>query len=354
MKHIFSVHSPVTFLISHAVIEHLKLDIKDVIILSNRYKLPIEKYNHLPFFANLKHTILQKLKYINTPLWEDRYLTGLLEGEEFVAYVDLMSYHQRVFITHPHCRRFHFIEEGNASYRDNDSLDDLTWDKRQQPYRLRGFGQILKEIVSAAKWAARGYSHKLLSIPYSYNNFNFYEGVQFFGFSELAHPAIHPSKKVVIPLKQSKELKIMAGNIQLSDCLIWLDGSGKAFTHLSDEIYNRAIDRGIEKLYQELTSKPVYVKLRPGIDDYNNNYLYKALKEKGLNVSVMPNDLIIECVFANSSNCTVVGNLSSALFYASIFGHKSYSIYSLFEQNVPTVFDQMSGFWSKVERLENT
>jgi hypothetical protein len=353
MKHLFSVHSPITFLIAHAAIEFLKLDVKDVIILSNGYKLPIDKYKNFPFFTNLSRTWTQKIKYLNAPISEDNYLNGLLEGENFIAYIDLMSYHQRIFITHSLCSGFHFIEEGNASYRDDDTLEDLTWDKRGQPYRLYTLSQRLVEAVRAAKWAMRGYSHRLISIPYGYTNFNFFEDVRYFCFSELAFPSIDPTKKVIVPLQQSKELTAMAGNISLSNAVIWMDGSGKAFTQLPDEVYYRAIDRGIERLQGVLSGRSVYVKLRPGLTDYSTNYLYQRLKEKGLDVSVMPNNLIIECVFANSSDCIVIGNLSSALFYANIFGHHSYSIYSLFDQKVSTVFDQMSGFWSKVEQLKN-
>lgn len=351
MKHLFVVHSPITFLIAHAVIEHLQLSLGDVVVLSNGYSLPIDKYKSAPFFSNLNHSKFHKLKYMNAPFWEDRYLSAILDGEEFIAYIDLMSYHQRVFITHSRCKGFHFIEEGNASYRDNDTLDDLSWDRREQSFRLLSLSQRVKEVFKAAKWAFRGYSLRLLSLPYSYTNYSFCEEVKYFGFSELAFPSVSHSNKVTVPLKVSNEIALMAVNIQLSNCLVWIDGSGAAFTNLPDDVYHRAIDRGIEILYDELTSKPIHVKLRPGISDYSTNYLYNRLQENGFTVSVMPNNLIIECVFANSTNCTVVGNLSSSLFYASIFGHKSYSIYSLFEKKAPTVFDQMSGFWNNVKRL---
>jgi len=93
------------------------------------------------------------------------------------------------------------------------------------------------------------------------------------------------------------------------------------------------------------------VKFRPGLLNPHDQYLYKALQKNDFQVHVLSDELILECIFLNSYNCLVVGNLSSALFYAGIFGHRVYSLYSLFEKQPPTIFDQMPGYWKVVKRL---
>ena len=143
----------------------------------------------------------------------------------------------------------------------------------------------------------------------------------------------------------------MAGNVALENTFIWVDGSNSRFTKQPDSVYHQAIDSAIELLEDRLKTNGVYIKLRPGTTNFQSNYLYSALTAKGISVNVLPDKLVLECVFIRSRSCTVVGNLSSSLFYARIFGHDSYSIYSLYEKRGPTIFDQMPGYWTVVKKL---
>lgn len=355
MKHLFSVHSPITFLAAHAVIEHLQLKVDDVLIMSNRYKVPLDKYQVFPFLSSIHKQWWQKLMYLNAPLNEDHYLDKLLQGDDFIAYIDLMSFNQVSFITNSACKGFHFIEEGNSSYRTGDDFSSLTWKwykDDSNTFRIKGIKQRFAQVISAIKWASRGYNHRFLSVPYSYNNFAFFEGVKFFSFSDLAYPDIPVSKKVKLSLgTHTKDIAKLAANISLDDAIIWVDGDNSRFTKLSLKVYHDAIDEAIDRRKTELSKHQVYLKLRPGIDNYSENYLYSTLEAKGFSPQVLPNDLVLEAVFVNSSNCIVIGNLSSALFYAKIFGHRAYSIYHLYTKKVTTIFDKMPGYWSMVENI---
>lgn len=351
MKHVFSVHSPITFLVAHAVIEHLNLELHDIIILANNYDVPLKKYNVYPSLSSLNWSKTTKLLKMNMPVREDKYISEVTGGEEFVAYIDVMSYHQRVVITHPLCKSFNFIEEGNASYRDYDELEDLTWDKRLFSYRLTSRLERLNEVIRAVRWAMRGYSHRLVSVPYSIYSYAFFNNIVFYGLSDLAFPRIPSVKKETIKLKPSLDIKKLGANFSVQNSVIWVDGSNSRITGLPEEIYERAIDIAIEKLKPEMSHREVYVKLRPGTKDFAGNYLYSRLRQCGFRPKIMPDNLVIECAFILSKNCIVIGNLSSALFYASIYGHKAYSIYSLYEKRVATVFDNMAGYWKEVEKL---
>jgi hypothetical protein len=120
---------------------------------------------------------------------------------------------------------------------------------------------------------------------------------------------------------------------------------------LPEDIYHNALKKAVARLKPQLEGKKIFVKLRPGENLYTSNFLYQLLVRNNLEVEVLPNNLIIECVFINSKNCLVIGNLSSALFYAAIYGHKAYSVYSLFEKKVSTYFDQMPGYWQMIKKL---
>ena len=350
MKHIFTVHSSITFLVAYSTIKHLSLDKSDVLIISTNYTIPLDDYKVVPGFTEARNsTLIQKLKYFNVPKSFDNYLTPHLEGEVFTAYVDLMSYFQKILITHKKCQAFHFIEEGNSAYQVNDDLIDITWHERQNGWRSSGILD-LKSIVRIL----RGYNLRLLSLPYIYSAYANMELTRFFVFSENAYYNVAPDKRVVVkPPNGDANIKKLAGDHYLNDATIWLDGSNARYTGLEESYYYDAIKKAIPLLKEKGVIKDkVYAKLRPGIKDISTNKLVSILRENGLEVEVMPNDLILEAFFIQSNNCKIIGVLTAALEYAHVFGHEVYSIYGLFEKQPPTFFDRMTGFWQNIENLK--
>jgi hypothetical protein len=350
MKHIFSVHSPITFLVAYATIKHLGLKREDVLILSSTYKVLIDDYKVIPSFTETRNnTLFQKLKYFNVPKSHDQYLDLYLNGQDFIAYIDLMSYAQKVLVTHQQCKAFHFIEEGNSTYQASDDLIDITWHERQDSWRTSGFLD-LKSIVRVL----RGYNLRLLSLPYIYSAYSNMENTKFFAFSKNAYYSVSQDKRVMVkPPKDDANINKLAGGHFLNNATIWLDGSNAKYTGLEESYYHEAIKKAIPLLKEKGVIKDkVHVKLRPGIKDISANKLVSILRENDLEVEVMPNDMIIEAFFIESNNCKVIGVLTSVLEYAHVFGHEAYSIYGLFEKQPATFFDRMTGFWQNIENLK--
>ena len=350
MKHIFTVHSSITFLVTYATIKHLNLNPKDVIIISQKYKVPISGYKVIADFHSAQNnSLLKQLKNFNVPRAFDKYINKYLNGKEFIAYVDLMSYYQKILVTHQKCKKFHFIEEGNSAYQANDDLNDIVWHERKENWRSKGW----KDFKSIAR-VLRGYNLKLLSLPYIYSAYAFMESTRFYAFSKNAFYNLAPEKRILLqPSKNDKNIELLAGGHFLNNATIWLDGSNARYTGLDESYYYDAIEKAIPILKQKGVIKDtVYAKLRPGIKDLSSNKLVSILKANGLKVEVMPNDLILEAFFMQSSNCKIIGVLTAALEYAHVFGHEVYSIYGLFEKQPPTFFDRMTGFWENVEKLK--
>ena len=350
MKHIFSVHSPITFLVAYATIKHLELKKENVFFLSATYKVLLDDYKVIISFSEARNkSFLQKIKYFNVPKSHDQYLDIYLKGQEFTAYIDMMSYAQKALVTHKQCKEFHFIEEGNSTYQASDDLIDITWHERQDSWRSSGILD-LKSIVRIL----RGYNLRLLSLPYIYSAYANMELTRFFVFSENAYYNVAPDKRVVVkPPNGDANIKKLAGDHYLNDATIWLDGSNARYTGLEESYYYDAIKKAIPLLKEKgIIKDKVYAKLRPGIKDISTNKLVSILRENGLEVEVMPNDLILEAFFIQSNNCKIIGVLTAALEYAHVFGHEVYSIYGLFEKQPPTFFDRMTGFWQNIENLK--
>lgn len=352
MKHLFTIHSPLTFLMAYTIVEQLKLPLKDVILISTRYQVPVDGFRVEASFHDLYAKWYQKLLNFNLPNSYDRYIDRLTDGEPFTAYVDLMSYYQKILVTHERCRAFHFMEEGNSAYQAEDNLMDLTWADRKHDYRVRGIAD--RGFRTALLRVIRGYNLRLLSVPYHYLAYSTFQGLKYYSFSNNAFYNAPPEKKVTLsPDPDRAEMLQMALNIRLKEEVIWIDGSNGRYTGLPESFYHRAIEAAIDSLVKKGWLKDkLYVKLRPGIKDIRSNHLVRILQDRKFQVEVLPDGLVLESLFITSNNCVVVGTLTAALEYAHVFGHRAYSIYGLFEEQPPTFFDRMTGFWKNVELLD--
>lgn len=121
MTHVFYVFSHITAQMVPLVIEHLALDLDDVIVLLDRSQtkeaigipvrieeadlLPFE--NHWPDFWSNWHSIRRNAERI-------KLLTG---DRDFIAYLPSPSFHKcQQIIHHPKCLRYFLFEEGLTSY----------------------------------------------------------------------------------------------------------------------------------------------------------------------------------------------------------------------------------------------
>jgi hypothetical protein len=350
MKHIFTIHSHITFLLAYSTIRHLELDKKDVILLSSGYNVRVGEFRVETAYQKKFKGFWEKVREFNAPKSHDRYIDSLTGGEPFEAYIDLMSYYQKILVTHPKCKAFHFIEEGNGAYQAYDDMTDVTWPERHYGYRNRGLfdGNMFKALIRVL----RGYNLRLLSIPYNYMAFVNFKDIRFYCFSGNSYFNAPAQKKVILKPEPNEELLSMAYGVSLKNEVIWIDGSNGRYTGLPESYYHRAIDKALEILKGNgLLNERVYVKLRPG-EDAGKNYLCAAIQKQGFKVELIPASTVLEALFIVSENCIVIGNLSAALEYAYCFGHEVYSIYSLFEKRVPTFFDRMDGFWEHTKLLK--
>lgn len=348
MIHVFTVHSSLTFLIAYSVIKHLKLYKEEVILITSGYIVPIDGFNVFNSFEDDNKSWSEKILKFNVPNYYDKYIDKLTYSKPFIAYIDLMSYYQKILVTNKNCQGFHFIEEGNSAYQSNDDLTDISWHERSMNYRNNQFS--FKSLVRVL----RGYNLRLLSLPYIYSAYVNMENIRFFSFSKNAfYNAPYEKKILVSPDLKDENIALMSGNFQLENQVVWLDGSNARYTELSEEYYYNAIQKAIDILKnRNVILSKVYVKLRPGIKDYNQNQLVKILIRNNIEVEVLPDEMILECFFMLSKNCHVIGTLTAALEYAYVFGHKAYSIYGLFAKQPPTFFDRMTGFWENIENLK--
>ena len=152
MRHVFLVHSAITYLVSRGVIRHLELapDACAYVLLRNAQPDPDDPVRaRLALAASPAVSITWRLGAVWGRISAfDRQIDALTNGEEFAIYVPhLDNAVARLLYTHRRCRQLNYIEEGTAAYM------RVEWFKR--PFSLRE--DVLRPLVGRGRYPALGF-----------------------------------------------------------------------------------------------------------------------------------------------------------------------------------------------------
>lgn len=348
MKHIFSVHSPITYFCAANVVLHEGLKKEDVIFLYTSFSPPNNLGIPVPSFYTVNQTFFKKLKTFNLVKSYDKYLDRIISGDQFQAYIDLAHYYQKLLITHSHCAGFHFIEEGTASYIAPKKLAELTRIESSTSFRFAGY----KERIRAILRVLRGFNLRLLALPYFANSFTFLFNSKFYGFSPLIYPGVLAESKVILEAKSvslSKEKEIK--EIELSNSLILVEESYFGVYKIKEANVKNCIDQTMFILKSDLARRQVFVKLRPNQKASDSIWIAYLIKHQ-ITYKVIPKQMVLEELLVNSEKSRVVGTVSSLLFYACIFGHEAFSNYDLLTEKPQSDYDELDFYWKKVKSIK--
>ena len=352
MKHIFTVHSHITFLSALAAIKHNRLNKEDVLILSNKYKVPVKGYRVQPSYDEVESSIFEKLKNFNYPKAYDNYIKKLTKGEHYIAYIDLMSSGNKVLVTNPKCSAFHFIEEGIVNYGEYDSLKLLTIDNNQFPWRIV-YARDWKLILNAVVRIIRGRSLKMFSLPIHPNIYGYFKGVSYYCFSEKAFLNIPKASKVITPFHLIREeMLTLNDGLEISNSCLWLGDTMTKAYGIEPEVFEEALSTFLDNWLQThpANDKKVFLKFRKGQFEEEIKLTIKTFQSFGFTTEVLPYDTVVEALLIASENVTAMGNGTSLLIYASLMGHKACSLFRRIPDRyeIPIAKDYI-GLWDLVE-----
>lgn len=343
MKHLFYIHSHITFLIANSVIAHLKIAKNDVAIILGRGYTPYltlqlfrtkaleEKQREIDNIATYGGRLFW-LRNQATLLSIDRLVEELTEHSPFVAYLPsnrnfLMQY----LATHPNCSDLKLIEEGTMSYR-------AEIYKPTNAAYLTPFGKIKKWL----KILDHGGRSNYYQLPLKADN------IEIFGF----HPILATA---LAGTDLSVSIVPLAPNIgNTGDAFLELPaGSSVLFFDVMVEMglaTMEQLETALEAFKTEMgVVHTLYVKFHPA--QVSTNDIMAVFKRHGTEVRVIAQDVVAEMLLANSQGLKVYGFYTSLLLYASLFGQETLALYPLIEkmsskaaewrkQAMPSVFEQ--------------
>lgn len=344
MKHVFCIHSNITYLAALGVICKEKLSLEDVVIVTNckfQRNTPIKVHQILPFRKIWSHLInvFSPVRYI------DKQIAKLVDNDIYIAYTEALFAFHDVVVTHPLCQQFHFIEEGLSVY-----YEEMDWQMQTANYSLRacyrykgwkGFLQKLRDI----SLLARGYKLEMLGLPALYNAFFNAKGIRFYGFSNESYYGVKNLCR--ISLKQvSNSFEWHTHYENLEDIDIWIgQNNPEGDKELMDK-YVDAIEKGCVRQLLNQGKKRIMVKFHPVEKAYAKSQTLKMFQQNSIEVEIIPDEVVLELELFKAKNVRLYSVSSSLLLYAAMLGIECNSIINYmpleYKVNTPTLWKNVN------------
>lgn len=330
MKHVFIIHSNITYLAALGVICKEKIDLKDVVIISwCKFKrdTPIKTYNLIPY--SFKQSLLHPIDYLFTVRYLDRQITKLVNNEPYIAYTETLYHLHDIVVTHPLCQKFHFIEEGLSVYENEPEWFKQTCNYSCQPsYRYRGLSGI-KRKLSDIMMIIKGYKLEMLGLPALYNAYFNAKGIKFYGFSDFSFYGVqNPHRISLKEVKESFSWNLYYNKLENVD--IWIGQNNPPGSKEVIDKYVKAIEEGCAKKLISQGKNKIMVKFHSIEEMYAKSQTLKMFEKNGINVEIIPDNVVLEIELFNAKNVTLYSISSSLLVYASMLGIKCNCIWRYF------------------------
>lgn len=327
MKHVFCIHSNITYLAALGVICKEMLPLEDVVIVTNHDFIrdtPV-KVHQIRTCSGLRNVWRHPMRILFTVRYIDREIAKLVGNEMYIAYTEALFAFHDVVVTHPLCSQFHFIEEGLSVY-----YEEMDWQMQTANYSVRhcyrykgwkGFLQKLRDI----SLLVRGYKLEMLGLPALYNAFFNAKGVRFYGFSNESYYGVKNLYR--ISLKQVNEsFEWNTYYEKLEDIDIWLGQNNPQGGNELIDKYVDAIKKGCAQKLLNQGRKHVMVKFHPVEEAYAKRKTLEMFQQNGIKAEVIPDEVVLELELFKAKNVRLYSVGSSILLYAGMLGIECNSI----------------------------
>ncbi|OXA77567.1 hypothetical protein SAMN05444397_102555 [Flavobacterium aquidurense] len=317
MKHIFLVHTHITYIVAQSIIESLSLKNEEIFFISTRnYKIDFTDQINL----NAEFELLNNTNYSNFFLkWQ---LIKKVDEKLLNANIGLYQIYLP-HIAHPlfqilgsnkKCTKINIMEEGSncLSYRLYNPPVNIKKRLIALIFNKSGLWGQNRYFRVSSNSELKYFDKKLLPV--------------FYGISPKSFQNVIGYEKRIISIHQEKTAvsKQIPDNVSvlLLESIIEQD-------NLSSSLFFDSI----ELLAKKLNSEEVYLKFHPYQNAENRKHVITIL-EKYTNVKLIADDIVMEKVFLCSKNLKVYGFTTSLLFYAKSFGHEAFSFAYLWKDDL--------------------
>lgn len=346
MKHLFVVHSNITYLAALGVICKENLLSEDVIIISDVYKqtTPVKCY-FVDFSATLKNIVTHPFKRLRPVRYVDNIITQLCKDDIYIAYVSALFNFQRIVVTHPLCRDFHFIEEGlSVYYKEIPAYLSIAQTNEFRPWRNVGLKALFSDIFMLLK----GYNAKMQALPFLYNAYFNTINKKFYGFNKDSFYGVkHPE---LIDIKQLSDAFAFTKTYNIDNTHIWLGTSVVKAYRYPLKYYISAIENGCIRNIKKRDIDHIHIKFHPSECEISRNATLDIFHRNGITTAIIPDEIILEMELLTAVNVCLWAVDTSILIYTKKTNVECNSIVNFLKdyskENIPT-------YWNSVNIIPN-
>lgn len=312
MKHVFFVHSHVTWLVSQGVIRHHEIATKDVLFVCSRgYEPPFNEFERIQFPDRNWLQPWRPDKWADDKHDLGRFVDQVSQQSDFCWYLPHTGFpFFTPLISHPRCQGFNLIEEGIGSY-----------------FTPRALTKSLQRATACMPgWKGWVYRFWYLLHPPKMADSRYLFA---YGCTEEAFPGY--ARKIKVDLVGTPpSAREHIGVVLVFDNLVEAG--------LVDEMsFGSCVDEALQILATQ-GEKTVHYKLHPGqyIDQRYLPGLHKRLNSNPYNIKLieLPADYCLE-LLATTGQPEFYVFTSSVGYYAAISGCRVFSIASLLAERNP-------------------
>lgn len=330
MKHVFYIHSHITYYVTLAIISKYKISSKDIFfIISRGYKNTSLETSRCIDFTEI-HSDIDKIyikdfyktyRYIDKV---DKTLTSKIRDQDFIVYLPLMRHKlMQIIATNKNCKTLNIIEEGVSAY-----ASYFMNIKEKNP--LKRIGKlIVNDFINIGR--GRFYYVK----PFDLRKFKKESNPIFYTITNKGFNGIcYDVEKVEVVKEQDFNYLISNKNVLV------LEGAVEQ-GNLKFKTFINAINILLEENYME----ELFIKFHPAQIDANKNKILEICNRYVKKLVVIPNEIPFEQIAVNNTGLNVFGFTTSLLFYSKEFGCniKSYE-YLFLEDPLFKKFRQENNF----------
>lgn len=346
MKHIFVVHSHITYLAALGVIEHDGLSLSDCVLVSPSYQRaePVA-VQIMPFLSGLRANRFSIGCYLQPSKHIDRAINRLTNGERYTLYFSVTLPLVRVLMSNALCGEFHLLEEGVSAYVAWFDLPTMT------TYSRAGFraGGLVSRLRDTLLPLLRGYTSRLQALPIFYNAYQ-HPDRKFYGFSDSSYVQLAVGQRVRLSFESiARRFDFSAVGVDLSGATIWL-GDCVDSSQSDSARYFEALEQGfIKQVVLANSIDRVFVKFHYRESLASRNATLELFARHGVEIEVIHDTVIMEIALLSCADAKLYGTYSSLLLYAAFIGHKAYSVDRFYTAGV--LDKRICSFWEYVEKL---
>lgn len=311
VKHIFFVHSPITYIVATKVIEFKKLKPDQPVFLTHRgFRVPAaaDRSYEFPYLISpepfpFQLNFLQSRARIRRL---DRFIDEISDKASFYLYLPHSGFRVlKLLASHPKCKAYFYIEEGLGSYYSRDVFNTAPWTKPVHPLDRIFNGNRIRDKFF--------YNSKVKAVYGLYKE----------SFPDYANRVVLQDSPLLLPEKLTNEINKEKLNAYHDSHIIVLDAVSVYHT-IKTEVHLYALLKLVKMLEQQHVTN-AYIKFHP---DQLKNQEYQLFKKalalfcNKLELIEIEQDTFLEYVAQYCSGVTFYVNMSSVGLYASKAGQK--------------------------------